>query len=171
MPTIDGGKARVKALEAMWRSLWKPFAKFFAPNLGDRDPEVVRQALRGEIDRRSKAGSIPGLADADARAEVRWLHEHRVLERRLHLAADFVQTHLRVAPAGHHVWHHGKPRLLQQPLHDHLGTEVIQFQQHVVLAGAVKTDAVKKRVEQVVGADKRIRSLRNELLVAWEIAQ
>lgn len=43
----EGGKARVKALEAMWRSLWKPFAKFFAPNLGDRDPEVVRQALRG----------------------------------------------------------------------------------------------------------------------------
>jgi hypothetical protein len=43
----EGGKARAKALEAMWRSLWKPFAKFFAPNLGDRDPEVVRQALRG----------------------------------------------------------------------------------------------------------------------------
>jgi hypothetical protein len=43
----EGGRARVKALEAMWRSLWKPFSKFFAPHLGDADPAVVRQALRG----------------------------------------------------------------------------------------------------------------------------
>ena len=43
----EGGKARAKALEAMWRSLWKPYAKFFAPNLGDPDPAIVRQALRG----------------------------------------------------------------------------------------------------------------------------
>lgn len=43
----EGGKARAKALEAMWRSLWKPFAKYFAENLGDPDPAIVRQALRG----------------------------------------------------------------------------------------------------------------------------
>ncbi len=43
----EGGKARAKALETMWRSLWKPFAKFFPENLGDRDPAIVRQALRG----------------------------------------------------------------------------------------------------------------------------
>jgi hypothetical protein len=43
----EGGKARVKALETMWRSLWAPFAKFFPDNLGDPDPAIVRQALRG----------------------------------------------------------------------------------------------------------------------------
>lgn len=43
----EGGKARVKALEAMWRSLWGPFAKFFPENLGSPDPAIVRQALRG----------------------------------------------------------------------------------------------------------------------------
>jgi hypothetical protein len=40
-------KARAKALEAMWRSLWKPFAKYIPDNLGDPDVGVVRQALRG----------------------------------------------------------------------------------------------------------------------------
>ncbi len=43
----EGGKARAKALESMWRSLWKPFAKYFPENLGDTDPGIVRQALRG----------------------------------------------------------------------------------------------------------------------------
>jgi len=43
----EGGKARVKALDAMWRSLWKPYAKYFPPHLDDPDPEIVRQALRG----------------------------------------------------------------------------------------------------------------------------
>jgi len=38
---------RAKALEAMWRSLWKPYAKFFAAHLEDRDPKIVREALRG----------------------------------------------------------------------------------------------------------------------------
>jgi hypothetical protein len=38
---------RAKALEAMWRSLWKPFAKFFPDHLGDTEPTIVRQALRG----------------------------------------------------------------------------------------------------------------------------
>jgi hypothetical protein len=43
----EGGKARVKALDSMWRSLWKPYAKYFPPHLDDPDPEIVRQALRG----------------------------------------------------------------------------------------------------------------------------
>lgn len=43
----EGGKARVKAMDAMWRSLWKPYAKYFPTHLDDPDPEIVRQALRG----------------------------------------------------------------------------------------------------------------------------
>jgi hypothetical protein len=38
---------RAKALEAMWRSLWKPFARFFPQHLDDPKKEIVRQALRG----------------------------------------------------------------------------------------------------------------------------
>jgi hypothetical protein len=41
------GKARAKALEAMWRSLWQPYAKYFPPNLDDSRPEILRPALRG----------------------------------------------------------------------------------------------------------------------------
>ena len=43
----SGGHARAKALEAMWRSLWDPYAKYFAPHLDDKDPAIVREALRG----------------------------------------------------------------------------------------------------------------------------
>jgi hypothetical protein len=43
----EGGHARAKALEAMWRSLWKPYAKYFPPHLDDQHPEILRQALRG----------------------------------------------------------------------------------------------------------------------------
>ena len=39
--------ARVKALESMWRSLWKPFARFFPPHLDDPNKEILRQAIRG----------------------------------------------------------------------------------------------------------------------------
>jgi len=42
-----GGKTRAKALEAMWRSLWEPYAKYFPEHLDDKDPELVRHALRG----------------------------------------------------------------------------------------------------------------------------
>ncbi len=42
-----GGAARAKALEAMWRSLWKPYAKYFPQHLDDSDREIARQALRG----------------------------------------------------------------------------------------------------------------------------
>ena len=42
-----GGPARIRALEAMWRSLWEPYSKYFAPHLDDADPALVRHALRG----------------------------------------------------------------------------------------------------------------------------
>ncbi len=42
-----GGVGRAKALEAMWRSLWAGYAKYFAPHLEDEDPKIVREALRG----------------------------------------------------------------------------------------------------------------------------
>jgi hypothetical protein len=43
----EGGKGRAKALEAMWRSLYKPYAKYFAQHLEDKDKAIVHQALRG----------------------------------------------------------------------------------------------------------------------------
>jgi hypothetical protein len=43
----DGVLARAKALESMWRSLWKPFARFFPQHLEDPSKEVLRQAIRG----------------------------------------------------------------------------------------------------------------------------
>ena len=42
-----GGLGRAKALESMWRSLYKPYARYFAPHLEDKDLAVLRQALRG----------------------------------------------------------------------------------------------------------------------------
>ncbi len=42
---MEGGRA--KALEAMWRSLWPEYAKFFSAHLDDKDPKIVREALRG----------------------------------------------------------------------------------------------------------------------------
>jgi hypothetical protein len=43
----EGGTARAKAMEAMWRSLYKPFAKNFAGHLDEKDPAILHQALRG----------------------------------------------------------------------------------------------------------------------------
>ncbi len=56
-------------------------------------------------------------------------------------------------------------RLLEDKSSEWTGVTVLVFAQHVVLAGAVKSDAVKKRVEEVVRRDKAIRSLKNELRV------
>ena len=56
-------------------------------------------------------------------------------------------------------------RLLDDKKAEWAGVTVLVFAQHVVLAGAVKTDAVKKRVEELVKQDKRIRSFKNELQV------
>jgi hypothetical protein len=43
----EGGLARAGALEAMWRSLWRPYARYFPEHLDDPDPRIARQALRG----------------------------------------------------------------------------------------------------------------------------
>lgn len=56
-------------------------------------------------------------------------------------------------------------RLLDDKNSEWTGVTVMVFAQHVVLAGAVKSAIVKKRVEEVVKADPKIRSLKNELLV------
>jgi len=56
-------------------------------------------------------------------------------------------------------------RLLDDKKAEWAGVAVLVFAQHVVLAGAVKTGEVKKRVEELVKRDARIRSLKNELLV------
>ena len=56
-------------------------------------------------------------------------------------------------------------QLLEDKAAEWAGVTVLVFQRHVVLAGAVKTEAVRKRVEELLRKDKRIRSLNNELLV------
>jgi osmotically-inducible protein OsmY len=56
-------------------------------------------------------------------------------------------------------------RLLDDKKAEWAGVTVLVFAQHVVLAGAVKTAEVKKRVDELVKQDKRIRSLKNELLL------
>ena len=43
----EGGVGRAKALESMWRSLYKPYAKYFAPHLDDDNLAILKQALRG----------------------------------------------------------------------------------------------------------------------------
>lgn len=56
-------------------------------------------------------------------------------------------------------------QLLEDKGAEWAGVTVLVFQRHVVLAGAVKTAEVQKRVEELVRKDKRIRSLDNELRV------
>jgi osmotically-inducible protein OsmY len=56
-------------------------------------------------------------------------------------------------------------RLLDDKGSEWKGVTALVFAQHVVLAGAVKSAEVKKRVEEVARRDARIRSLGNELLV------
>ena len=56
-------------------------------------------------------------------------------------------------------------RLLDDKKSEWAGVTLLVFAQHVVIAGAVKSAEVKKRVEEVVRRDARIRSLKNELLL------
>ena len=56
-------------------------------------------------------------------------------------------------------------RLLEDKKSEWAGVTVLVFAQHVVIAGAVKSAEVKKRVEEVVRRDPKIRSLKNELQV------
>ena len=56
-------------------------------------------------------------------------------------------------------------RLLDDKRAEWTGVTLLVFAQHVVLAGAVKSEEARKIVEEVVRKDKRIRSLYNDLLV------
>ena len=56
-------------------------------------------------------------------------------------------------------------RLLDDKKAEWAGVTLLVFAQHAVIAGAVKSAEVKKRVEELVRRDKRIRSLKNELQV------
>ena len=56
-------------------------------------------------------------------------------------------------------------RLLDDKRAEWSGVTLLVFAQHVVLAGAVKTDEAKKLVEEIVRKDNRIRSLANDLIV------
>jgi osmotically-inducible protein OsmY len=56
-------------------------------------------------------------------------------------------------------------RLLEDKGAEWKGVSALVFAQHVVLAGAVRSAEVKKRVEEVARRDARIRSLKNEVLV------
>ncbi len=56
-------------------------------------------------------------------------------------------------------------RLLNDKHAEWSGVSILIFAQHVVLAGAVKTDEAKRIVAAVVGKDERIRSLVNDLTV------
>jgi hypothetical protein len=62
-----GGHARVKALEAMWRSLWPPYAEYFPRHLDDSDVRILREALRGAGYFRltKEAGKIAGFFDRE----------------------------------------------------------------------------------------------------------
>jgi len=55
-------------------------------------------------------------------------------------------------------------RLLDDKKSEWAGVTALVFAQHVVLAGAVKTGEVKKRVEDVAKRDPKIRSFKSELL-------
>lgn len=54
-------------------------------------------------------------------------------------------------------------RLLDDERAEWKGVTLLVFQQHVVIAGAVKNAEMRKVVEEIVRKDKRIRSLKNEL--------
>jgi len=56
-------------------------------------------------------------------------------------------------------------RLLDDKRAEWKGVTLLVFAQHVVLAGAVKTEEAKKIVAEVVHKDERIRSLTNDLIV------
>ena len=57
-------------------------------------------------------------------------------------------------------------RLLDSKKAEWAGVTVLVFAQHAVIAGAVKTAEVKKLVEEIVRQDKRIRSLKNAVLLS-----
>ena len=63
----EDGPGRVKALEAMWRSLDGHYAQYFPRHLDDADPGLVRQAIRGAgfFQLTSYAGKIASFFDRE----------------------------------------------------------------------------------------------------------
>jgi hypothetical protein len=63
----EGSGARAKALESMWRSLWRPYARFFPQHLEDGNKEILRQAIRGAgyFQLASHAGKIASYFDRE----------------------------------------------------------------------------------------------------------
>lgn len=101
-----------------------------------------------------------GIAPLAARAQVNPL---TALGRAVSTIMD-VRTKGEVA-ADTEIGANASKQLLDDKRAEWSGVTVLVFQHHVVLAGAVKTEDVKRRVEEVVRKDKRMRSLKNELLV------
>lgn len=62
-------------------------------------------------------------------------------------------------------------RLLDHDDADWASISILIFARHVVLTGAVETRAQKTLVEKVVGEDKKIRSLHNEIVVTTKDAE
>jgi hypothetical protein len=56
-------------------------------------------------------------------------------------------------------------RLMENKGDDLKDVSILVFAQHAVLAGLVKNEAAKRKAAELVGKDKRIRSLQNELFV------
>jgi len=56
-------------------------------------------------------------------------------------------------------------RLMENKGDDLKGVSVLVFAQHAVLAGSVKNEEAKRKAAELVGKDKRIRSLQNEIFI------
>lgn len=100
------------------------------------------------------------LAAGAARAQVNPLS---ILGKMVGTAMD-VRTKAQVA-ADSEIAAGASKRLLDDEKAEWASVTVLVFQQHVVLAGAVKSADMRKKVEQLVRQEKQIRSLRNELRV------
>ncbi|OGA03624.1 MAG: hypothetical protein A3H35_09940 [Betaproteobacteria bacterium RIFCSPLOWO2_02_FULL_62_17] len=59
-------------------------------------------------------------------------------------------------------------RLLENKGDDLKDVSTLVFAQHLVLAGAVKTAAHKQAAEKLAAQDKRIRSIKNDLLIGGD---
>lgn len=56
--------------------------------------------------------------------------------------------------------------LLEDKKTEWKGVSLLIFAQHAVIAGSVKDEAMRKRVQEIIARDERIRSLKNELRIA-----
>lgn len=61
-----------------------------------------------------------------------------------------------------------KKLLLENKGGDLKGVSVLVFAQHAVLAGLVKSEDAKRKAAELIGKDKRIRSLQNAIIVGTD---